>query len=167
MNKIKTLEELSKICAELKKQGKTIGLITGCFDILHIAHIELFRFAKKYVDILVIGLDNDESIKISKGEMQPLFNFKQRSLILSELESIDYIFQIEKVINFDSNEADLAHEEIIKKVRPLALITCVRADKYWQKKKRRAEMFDISFIDYKNKKSSSSSKIIQILEKEL
>lgn len=48
-------------------QGKKVGLVTGCFDILHFGHISIFEFAKSHVDILLVGIDSDESIKINKA----------------------------------------------------------------------------------------------------
>ena len=72
--KIRLLKELYSIVNKHKKRGKTIGLITGCFDILHIGHIELFQSAKNQVDILIVGVENDETIKRSKGTNRPVNN---------------------------------------------------------------------------------------------
>jgi len=79
MTKVKSLDEIAKITGGFKRNGKAVGLITGCFDILHIGHIQLFRFARKHVDIVIVGLDNDESIKRTKGENRPVNTFKRRS----------------------------------------------------------------------------------------
>jgi D-beta-D-heptose 7-phosphate kinase/D-beta-D-heptose 1-phosphate adenosyltransferase len=66
-DKIQSLSNLGKILLKLKKQGKTIGLITGCFDVFHIGHVETLNFAKKHCDILIVGLDNDRTVAINKG----------------------------------------------------------------------------------------------------
>jgi len=63
----------------------------GCFDILHSAHIELLKFSKKQGDILVVGLNSDESIKRLKGETRPINDIIERSKILSLFDFIDYI----------------------------------------------------------------------------
>ncbi len=165
-SKIKSLSELSKICAELKKQGKTVGLITGCFDILHVGHIEAFKKAKQKVDILVVGLDNDKSIKISKGNNRPVFKFLQRANVLGELESVDFIIKINQVINFGDNSAEKVHEKIILTLQPDALITNILADVFWQKKKTRAKRLGYKFIGMKVVRPSSSSLIINKLESE-
>jgi D-beta-D-heptose 7-phosphate kinase/D-beta-D-heptose 1-phosphate adenosyltransferase len=68
-----------------------ITFTNGCFDILHSAHIKLLQFAKSCGDILVVGLNSDESIKRLKGESRPINLIDERSTILSLLDFIDYI----------------------------------------------------------------------------
>src|SRR3989344_3127308 len=101
MEKIKSLPQAVIVAQAAKKSGKKIGFITGCFDILHEGHIDLFRFAKKHVDFLVIALDSDEAIREGKpacrqgrGEGRPIHSQKQRARILSELESVDMVIPI-------------------------------------------------------------------------
>lgn len=168
MNKIKKLSELTKITKQLRRQGKNIGLITGCFDVIHFGHINLFRFAKRQVDILVVGIDNDKSIMLSKGKNRPLFPQRVRAEMLAELESVDYVFVIKEVFRFDFPRADSVQGKILKKIKPSYLITYPLADKYWQKKKERAEKLGVKFLGQKRKRRlGSSSKIIQKLETEL
>lgn len=165
MGKIKTLAELEKICHRLRKQSKTIGLITGCFDILHIGHVEFFRQAHKAVDILVIGLDNDQSISLSKGKNRPIFPFLDRASVLTELQSVDYVFKIKDVYNFSSPDVNAIQESIISRLAPDILITGVSADKYWPVKEKRAKKLGLKFLGLKLR-ISSSSLIISKLEKE-
>ena len=70
---------------------KTIVFTNGCFDILHTAHLKLLQFAKKQGDILVVGLNSDESIKRLKGENRPINNIEERSTMLSLFDFIDFI----------------------------------------------------------------------------
>lgn len=169
MKKIKTIKELIEIVARLKKKGKTVGLVTGCFDVLHIGHIELFRFAKKKVNYLVVGVDSDESVKLSKGENHPLFDQKTRMNVLAEQESVDYVFPIESSFKFSTQQANLKWREIIKELSPTAIITCVSADSAWKRKKLSAIALGVRFIEDKRDRQSlrSSSKIIEFLKKEL
>jgi len=90
-NKIKSRKEIVKIVKQLKNKGKKIVFTNGCFDILHIGHIRLLQRAKKLGDILILGLNSDNSIKTLKGPKRPIFNEKEREEILSALEYIDYI----------------------------------------------------------------------------
>ena len=60
----------------------------GCFDILHIGHLELFKYAKKLGDKLFVGIDSDDRIKKYKGENRP---FNNQVIRLSFLQSIKYI----------------------------------------------------------------------------
>jgi rfaE bifunctional protein nucleotidyltransferase chain/domain len=68
----------------------------GCFDILHIGHIELFKFAKSLGDILIVGIDSDTRVKSLKGDQRPVNNQKDRK---SFLESISYV---KEVVVFDT-----------------------------------------------------------------
>ena len=61
--KIKKREEIIKIAEQLKKEGKIIVTTNGAFDLLHYGHIKLFEYAKQQGDVLIVGLNSDESIK--------------------------------------------------------------------------------------------------------
>lgn len=71
--------------------NKNLVFTNGCFDILHSAHIKLLKFAKKQGDILIVGLNSDESIKRLKGDTRPINNLEERMNILSQFDFIDYI----------------------------------------------------------------------------
>ena len=71
---------------------------SGCFDILHKGHIELFRYAKSLGDELVVGIDSDEKIKKDKGKKRPINDLQYR---MTMLQSIKYI---DKVIPFDNTK---------------------------------------------------------------
>ena len=81
--------EINKI-TELSKQTNIV-FTNGCFDILHSAHIKLFQYSKSQGNILVVGLNSDESIRRLKGPERPINNIDERTLILSLFNFIDYI----------------------------------------------------------------------------
>ena len=89
--KIKTLNELEQIVQEDRNQGKRIVWTNGCFDLVHILHLDLLRTAKSYGDKLIVGLNSDESIKRLKGENRPMNKQEHRAEILCEFESVDYL----------------------------------------------------------------------------
>ncbi len=97
--KQKNLSELSEIVQELKKKGKKIVLTNGCFDLLHAGHIMLFSASKKLGDILIVAIDDDESVKKLKGNGRPVIGARERVGILSALDSVDYVvvFSSEKL----------------------------------------------------------------------
>ncbi len=75
-----------------KKQGKKVVFTNGCFDILHSGHVDLLARAKQLGDILVIGLNSDESVKNQgKGEDRPFNTYEARAFVLSHLESVDIV----------------------------------------------------------------------------
>jgi D-beta-D-heptose 7-phosphate kinase/D-beta-D-heptose 1-phosphate adenosyltransferase len=81
--------EVNKI-TELSKQSNIV-FTNGCFDILHSAHIKLFQYSKSQGDILVVGLNSDESIRRLKGTERPINKMEERTTILSLFHFIDYI----------------------------------------------------------------------------
>ena len=88
-NKIIYDYEIEKI--ETLSKCKNIVFTNGCFDILHSAHIKNLQFAKSMGNILVIGLNSDESVKRLKGTDRPINNIDERALILSLFDFVDYI----------------------------------------------------------------------------
>ncbi|MCX5782456.1 MAG: adenylyltransferase/cytidyltransferase family protein [Elusimicrobia bacterium] len=110
--KIQTRKALQNIIKRLKKQSKKIVFTNGCFDLLHLGHILLFKKAKSCGDILVLGLNTDESAKRLKGPKRPLVDERSRARVLSELESIDYITFFNEDTPF----------ELIKELKPNILV---------------------------------------------
>ncbi len=91
IKKVKTLENLKVISQKLKKQRKKIVFTNGCFDILHVGHVRYLRKAKAYGDILVVGVNNDSSVRKIKGKSRPLVVLQDRLEVLAALECIDYL----------------------------------------------------------------------------
>ncbi len=75
----------------LKKTNKKIVFTNGCFDILHTGHIDLLKKAKSYGEVLIVGLNTDESIKKIKGKNRPINNQEERAEIISSLKDVDYV----------------------------------------------------------------------------
>jgi D-beta-D-heptose 7-phosphate kinase/D-beta-D-heptose 1-phosphate adenosyltransferase len=72
--------------------GKKIVFTNGVFDILHPGHIELLEFAKKNGDCLIVGINDDDSVKrLNKGKGRPIFPLNERMEVLAAVEFIDYI----------------------------------------------------------------------------
>lgn len=160
-NKIKTLSQISKISAAAKRAGKKVGLITGCFDVIHAGHVDLFRFAKKHCDVVIVGLDSDETIKINKGPGRPFHNISQRERVLSELESVDYVFRIVGKNNWTKAEGRKACQDIYLAIKPNYLVTGQGADKYWRRKQEDAKAIGGRLLIDRRKRSSSSTRIIK------
>jgi len=83
---LKSLVELYRL------QGKTIVFTNGCFDILNSGHVSFLRKARELGDILILAVNDDESIARIKGESRPINTLEQRIDVLSGLSSIDHIF---------------------------------------------------------------------------
>ncbi len=83
------LQNLARIVAELKNNGKIIVLCHGCFDLMHPGHIKYFQSAKTMGDILVVTLTPDEYV--DKGPGRPVFNQDLRADSIAALECVNYV----------------------------------------------------------------------------
>ena len=87
--KIKNLEELAKLLASLRADGKKVVLCHGVFDLLHIGHIRHFEQAKKLGDILVVTVTPDKYV--NKGPHRPAFVVNLRAESIAALDCVDYV----------------------------------------------------------------------------
>lgn len=90
-DKIKQKNELIEILESLKQVGKKIVFTNGCFDVLHIGHVRYLEEAKVQGDILVVGVNSDQSVQGLKGPKRPLVPEKERIELLAALEVTDYL----------------------------------------------------------------------------
>lgn len=89
--KVKTLSELKPIMEDLRRKGKRVVWTNGCFDILHVGHITYLMRARQRGDIMVVGLNSDASVQENKGPNRPVINERDRAIVLSALECVDYV----------------------------------------------------------------------------
>lgn len=87
--KIKNLEDIKTIVADLKLKGKKVVHCHGVFDLLHIGHIKHFQEAKAFGDVLIVTITPDEYV--NKGPNRPAFETTLRLEALAALESIDFV----------------------------------------------------------------------------
>lgn len=73
-----------------RSQGKKIVFTNGCFDLLHVGHITYLEEAKKLGDVLIVGINTDESVKRLKGPTRPVQNESDRCQILAALKAVDH-----------------------------------------------------------------------------
>ncbi len=95
-----------------KKEGKKIVFTNGCFDIVHAGHVDYLEKAKSLGDVLVVGLNSDESIKRIKGPERPINIQEHRKRVLEALKPVDL------VIIFDEDTP----ERLIKEIKPDVLV---------------------------------------------
>jgi D-beta-D-heptose 7-phosphate kinase/D-beta-D-heptose 1-phosphate adenosyltransferase len=82
---------ISETVKRLRRDGKKIVFTNGCFDILHLGHIRYLEKAKSFGDVLIVGLNSDESVKRLKGKDRPVNSQYDRAYLLAALESVDYV----------------------------------------------------------------------------
>lgn len=89
--KILPRRELAVLLDGQRAAGKRIVFTNGCFDLLHAGHVKYLQQARKLGDLLVLGLNSDDSIRRLKGEKRPLLDENERAQILIALDCIDYL----------------------------------------------------------------------------
>tara|TARA_B110000008_G_scaffold279621_1_gene327541 strand:+ start:5510 stop:6934 length:1425 start_codon:yes stop_codon:yes gene_type:complete len=109
---IKNWDEIVAIINELKHTNCKIIFTNGCFDILHVGHIKYLEKAKSFGDVLILGLNSDNSIKRIKGDNRPINSEKDRAYILASLEVVDYL------VIFDQDTP----YELIQLIKPDVLV---------------------------------------------
>ncbi|MCW8806266.1 MAG: D-glycero-beta-D-manno-heptose 1-phosphate adenylyltransferase [Ignavibacteriaceae bacterium] len=107
MNSSISLSEIKSIRSNLKDEGKKIVFTNGVFDLIHAGHVDYLSKAKNLGDVLIVGLNSDDSVKRIKGDKRPILKQDERAFILSNLKPVDY------VIFFDEDTPETLISEII------------------------------------------------------
>lgn len=111
-SKIKSQAALARTTALLRAGKKKIVFTNGCFDILHVGHVAYLERARKFGDILVVGLNSDASVRGIKGKSRPINKQADRAKVLAAFYFVDYITIF----------GDRTPEKLIKKLRPDVLV---------------------------------------------
>jgi len=112
-NKIVSLEQLNKLVIAWRLKGDTIVFTNGCFDILHLGHIDYLSKARDLGKRLIVGVNTDNSVKrLGKGESRPINDEKSRSMIIASLQFVD------AVVLFDEDTP----YQVIKAIEPDVLV---------------------------------------------
>ncbi|MEN3045065.1 MAG: D-glycero-beta-D-manno-heptose 1-phosphate adenylyltransferase [Candidatus Hydrothermales bacterium] len=106
------LKTLKKILKNIRRENKKIVFTNGCFDLIHIGHIEILRKAKKKGDILIVGLNSDSSVRKIKGNKRPILNERDRAKILDSIKYVDYVVLFNEKTPY----------KLIKEIKPDVLV---------------------------------------------
>ncbi|MEW6378241.1 MAG: D-glycero-beta-D-manno-heptose-7-phosphate kinase [bacterium] len=89
--KVKTFLELQDLVSRHRLKGQRIVFTNGCFDLLHIGHIKLLHEARGFGDVLVVAINDDDSVRRLKGPNRPCMTQGERARLLSALNCVDYV----------------------------------------------------------------------------
>ena len=106
--KVFTLPELVAWREACRTRGKTVVWTNGVFDLLHVGHLRSLREAKRFGDVLIVGVNGDASVKANKGPERPIFPCTERVELLAALDLVDAI------LVFD----DATPEHVLAQVKP-------------------------------------------------
>lgn len=84
-------QDIAQFCEILRKGGQKVVFTNGCFDILHAGHVTYLEAAKAQGDVLVLGLNTDESVRRLKGPERPINHELDRAKVVGALKSVDYV----------------------------------------------------------------------------
>jgi rfaE bifunctional protein nucleotidyltransferase chain/domain len=105
--------ELLKILEPRRRAGEKIVFTNGCYDILHPGHARLLESARALGDVLVLGLNSDDSVRrLEKGPERPLNSFAARAFVLAHLSAVDFIVEFDEDTPLD----------LIREIRPDILV---------------------------------------------
>ncbi len=89
--KVQTRKALTIIINQEKDREKTVVTTNGCFDLMHVGHLRYLQAAKNLGDLLVVGVNSDNSVRELKGERRPLIPEDERAEMLAGLDCVDYV----------------------------------------------------------------------------
>ncbi len=90
-DKVVSRDELVRRLAVERSAGRTIAFANGCFDLLHVGHVRYLESAKREADVLVVAINDDESVRRLKGEGRPILAAADRAELVAALRCVDYV----------------------------------------------------------------------------
>jgi len=99
--KLKSLEEIKAIVLGARNDGKKIAFTNGCFDLLHRGHVHVLRAARACADLLIVGVNSDESVKQIKGPTRPVLPESDRCELLGAMEMVDFVILFNEPAPYD------------------------------------------------------------------
>ena len=91
MSGVKSLTEIKALRRQFKQQKKKVVFTNGVFDLIHAGHVDYLTKAKALGDILIVGMNTDESVRNIKGDKRPILNQDERAFLVSSLKPVDYV----------------------------------------------------------------------------
>ncbi len=148
-------KSLAAILAGLRASGKVIVLTNGVFDLLHVGHTRCLEDARSRGDLLVVAINSDKSAEVLKGKGHPIVSEDERMEVLAALTFVDY------VTTFEEATADA----LLDQLRPTLYAKGTDYSLKSLPEKDTLKKHDIKAVFVGDKKSHSSTKLIQKIKK--
>jgi rfaE bifunctional protein nucleotidyltransferase chain/domain len=91
MGEVVTRDELVDRVARLRREGRTVAFANGCFDLLHVGHVRYLQAAAAEADVLVVALNDDDSVRGLKGKGRPILAAAHRAELAAALRGVDFV----------------------------------------------------------------------------
>lgn len=90
-DRIRSVEELARVCREARERRQRVVFTNGCFDLLHIGHVRYLEAARGLGDLLIVAINSDRSVNQIKGPLRPIVNEMERCELVAALHCVDYV----------------------------------------------------------------------------
>src|SRR5260370_15435946 len=158
MKSILSINQAKMLSNQLKAAGKSVVLVGGCFDILHVGHIDFLSKAKSTGDFLFVLLEPDATIKKLKGPQRPFHTQKERAIVLTILRMVDSVVIIPRPFS------NLDYDNIVKLLQP-AIIATTKGDPTINHKKRQAKRLGSRLVFVNRRlKHVYTSRAVEVLQ---
>ncbi len=94
--KIGSLDEVRARVDEARAAGRSVALANGCFDVLHVGHVRYLEAAAAEAEVLVVGVNGDDSVRRLKGVGRPILPARDRALLVAALRAVDQVVVFEE-----------------------------------------------------------------------
>ncbi|HKB79797.1 MAG TPA: adenylyltransferase/cytidyltransferase family protein [Thermoanaerobaculia bacterium] len=88
---ILTETELLRVAGDERTHGRTIAFANGVFDLLHVGHVRYLQDASRQADVLIVGINGDDSVRALKGEGRPVMAEGERAELISAIRGVSYV----------------------------------------------------------------------------
>ena len=95
-------EEAAAAAKDARRAGKKVVFTNGCFDLLHAGHVHCLEMARKSGDLLIVGVNSDESVRRLKGQGRPILPQEERAELLLGMRTVDLVFVFDEETPRDS-----------------------------------------------------------------
>ncbi len=110
---INSYDALAEVARGLRAVGRKVVVTIGSWDLLHIGHLRYLAKARSHGDLLIVGVDTDETVRFYKGELRPIVPYEERTEMLTYQSCVDFVTPI-----VDVDEKGKWQYGLIEKVRP-------------------------------------------------
>ena len=90
-SKVVSREQLAERVGQARAEGKTTAFANGCFDVLHVGHVRYLESAAREADLLIVAVNDDESVRKLKGEGRPVLSASDRAELVAALRCVDHV----------------------------------------------------------------------------
>lgn len=118
--KIITFQQAAELIKRVNKSGQITILAQGVFDVIHIGHTNFLKEAKQKGDILFVGIELDQSVKLNKGSSRPFNPLDERMQLIADLQCVDFVFAFDESLPYGSSSSAL-HSARLNQLRPQML----------------------------------------------